>query len=505
VNRKLLDLIPTHYLCPYCGEWHEWPSVMNLGWYDFDKRSHFECYNAPNKCNKGDYSIYFEDDYCYYSTEPQCGRGNLNLSGSIEIDSITQSSDEPIVTFNVPFNPANRVRHSFCSGCMTENICNLLKLTYKGYDDHMEITLGFKFEQSEYDKITKRARRTRKKNESQQSTSNPSEQQQAEQSVKKEIKEDNNMAKTTIWEQLYEHSPKENIDIAKEWVSKYKPTLKWVVPVLAIYSAYRILNSKNSGFDINNIYSEAKKKLGFGLESLKDKEALNQLMVLGGLSATAYAAIKGISSIYGKDTGELGVDDLEEGMEKLDGARKKFGWIQPKTEALLPVAVSVIIVYVMTQKPAWFEAVKEKASALTGNFSSKMNVYLDMAKLFIADKFKLDLENDEEVKKMKSFFFLAAIVGIGVFLYGKKILGDKAAEDGKDTGLKNEKLKAFMSQLLSIMKKLMPTAFSGFATFLITKNVMKDDVIDAEFSEVVDTEEMASEGDVDAEFYCDER
>ena len=169
-------------------------------------------------------------------------------------------------------------------------------------------------------------------------------------------------------------------------------------------------------------------------------------------------------------------------MEKLDGARKKFGWIQPKTEALLPVAVSVIIVYVMTQKPAWFEAVKEKASALTGNFSGKMNVYLDMAKLFIADKFKLDLENDEEVKKMKSFFFLAAIVGIGVFLYGKKILGDKAAEDGKDTGLKNEKLKAFMSQLLSIMKKLMPTAFSGFATFLITKNVMKDDVIDAEFS-----------------------
>ena len=113
------------------------------------------------------------------------------------------------------------------------------------------------------------------------------------------------MAKTTIWEQLYEHSPKENIDIAKEWVSKYKPTLKWVVPVLAIYSAYRILNSKNSGFDVSNIYSEGKKKLGFGLESLKDKEALNQLMVLGGLSATAYAAIKGISSIYGKDTGEI--------------------------------------------------------------------------------------------------------------------------------------------------------------------------------------------------------
>ena len=109
------------------------------------------------------------------------------------------------------------------------------------------------------------------------------------------------MEKTTIWEQLYEHAPKENVEIAKEWAKKYKPTLKWAIPVVSIYAAYRILNSKSSNLTIENIDGECEKKLGFGLDFLKDKNALRELMVLGGLSAGAYAAIKTVSAIYKKD------------------------------------------------------------------------------------------------------------------------------------------------------------------------------------------------------------
>lgn len=294
------------------------------------------------------------------------------------------------------------------------------------------------------------------------------------------------MEKTTIWEQLYEHAPKENVEIAKEWAKKYKPTLKWAIPVVSIYAAYRILNSKSSNLTIENIDGECEKKLGFGLDFLKDKNALRELMVLGGLSAGAYAAIKTVSAIYKKDDeSDLSVEDVEEGMNKLDGAAKKFNWIQPKTEAMLPLATSVIIVYVMTQKPKWFECVKDKANKICGDLSIRATVYLDMAKLFIADKLHIDLNNEEEAQKFKKFVFLAAVVGVGALIYGTKIFGDKAVSDENAKSETDEKLEAFVSQVLSIMEKLLPTAFAGATTFLVTKHVLKakEDVVDVEVNE----------------------
>ena len=449
---------------------------------------------------------------------------NQSIEGKIPISSIIESADKPIVTFEVEFTAANNVGTYECSSCSYGSVCNFVKLGDKGDKRHMTITLGFEFEEDDYNRIVKPSLLARKEKELEEREATlelkETELESREaiirqnETILKQTKnmEDSTMEKTTqttqvtrttIWDQLYKHSPEENVEILKEWVSKYKPTLKWAVPVLSIYAAYRILNSKDSNLTVENIDGECEKKLGFSLDLLKDKKALSELMILGGLSATAYAAIKAVSAIYKKDDEtDVSVEEIEAGMDKLDGVSKKFGWIQPKTEALLPIATSVIIVYVMTQKPKWFEVVKDKASKLSGNLSTRASVYLDMAKLFVADKLHIDLNNEEDAQKFKKFALLGAIVGIGALIYGKKIFGDKAvSEDGEAKNERNEKLEAFISQVLSIMEKLMPTAFAGATTFLATKHILKSkkDVVDVEANEEASPEEAEEKATPEAE------
>ena len=413
------------------------------------------------ECRNNYVKFYFDEDYsCCYKVHIDCFAKNFEHEGKIPIEEIHEVNGYCIIPFPLRSRDCNEEK------CLNERRCPNSKVcTY--YKEKVEII--FKFRDQEYlsalqevDKKSKEERKTEK-----------------EQQVK-ENKEKTTMEKTTIWNQLYEHSPKENVEIAKKWAEKYKDTLKWVIPVVSIYSAYRILNSKKSGLTIDNIDKECQKKLGFKLEALKDKKVLGELMVLGGVSAGAYAAIKAVSAIYNKNTEDkLSVEEIEDGMEKLDGARKKFGWIQPKTEAMLPVAVSVVIVYVMTQKPAWFESIKNKASRIIGDLSCRTSVYLDMAKLFVANKLNVNLDNPEEAEKFKKFALLATIVGIGVILYGRKILGKRANTEGENETKGNEKLEKFITQLLSIMKKMLPSAFAGISTFLITRKVLKaDDVVD---------------------------
>ena len=519
MERKLLELTPKRFLCPYCGEWHDWGNRCELGYYDSIKYpAKFVCPNIPYGCNEGNYRIYFYNDYCYFSTDPICGKANQSMEGKIPISSIIESADKPIVTFEVSFTAKKDVGSYECLNCICRSICNCVKLGDAGDKRHMTITLGFEFDKDDYDRIGKPALLARKEKELEEREATL-ELKEAEldsreaiikqnETILKQIKnmEDSTMektTKTTIWDQLYKHSPEENVGILKEWANKYKPTLKWAVPVLSIYAAYRILNSKDSNLTVENIDGECEKKLGFSLDLLKDKKALSELMVLGGLSAGAYAAIKAVSAIYKKDDEtDVSVEEIEAGMDKLDGVSKKFGFIQPKTEALLPIATSVIIVYVMTQKPKWFEVVKDKASKLGGNLSTRASVYLEMAKLFIADKLHIDLNNEEDAQKFKKFALLGAIVGVGALIYGKKIFGDKAvSEDGEAKNERNEKLEAFISQVLSIMEKLMPTAFAGATTFLVTKHVLKakEDVVDVEANEEASPEEAEEKATPEAE------
>ena len=508
MEQKLLELTPKRFLCPYCGEWHDYGNRCELGYYDSPSyAAKFACPNVPYGCSSY-YRIYFYNDYCYFSTDSICERAQQSMEGKILISSIIESADKPIVTFEVEFTAANNVGTYECSSCSYGSVCNFVKLGDKGDKRHMTITLGFEFDKDDYDRIVKPALLARKEKELEEREATL-ELKEAElerreaiirqnETILKQTKnmEDSTMekttqttqvTKTTIWDQLYKHAPEENVEILKEWVNKYKPTLKWAVPVLSIYAAYRILNSKDSNLTVENIDGECERKLGFSLDLLKDKKALSELMVLGGLSAGAYTAIKAVSAIYKKDDEtDVSVEEIEEGMDKLDGVSKKFRWIQPKTEALLPISISVVIVYVMTQKPKCFEIVKEKASKLGGNLSTRASVYLEMAKLFIADKLNIDLNNEEDAQKFKKFALLGVIVGVGALVYGKKIFGDKAvSEDGEAKNERNEKLEAFISQVLSIMEKLMPTAFAGATTFLVTKHVLKakEDVVDVEANE----------------------
>lgn len=163
MNPKLLELIPKYYLCPYCGEWHEWNLDNELGYYDsIMYRARFNCDESP-EC-KGDYSIYFSDGYLYYATDRICGKANQTMEGKIEISSIVESSDSQ-VTFDVDFTAANEVGRYSCDDCGFRRQCNVCMRGSQGDGRHMKITFGFEFDQSDYKRIVQEEILARKEKE----------------------------------------------------------------------------------------------------------------------------------------------------------------------------------------------------------------------------------------------------------------------------------------------------------------------------------------------------
>ena len=228
MEKEFLNLTPKHFLCPYCGEWHEWTEPHELGYYDSSNcEAAFECSNAPSGCNKGDYRIYFYEGYLYYSTERMCGRANQAMNGRIPISSIVEDPDRPIVTFNVAFTSNSDVGRYECSDCRFKEQCNLVRLGDKGDNCHMTITFGFEFEQSDYNKFSKVAQLARQERENalkgkEQSvqeresalrTRELEQQRQEEQSAQQEIKEDSTMA-NNIFNLNMEFGPNKDENIA---------------------------------------------------------------------------------------------------------------------------------------------------------------------------------------------------------------------------------------------------------------------------------------------------
>ena len=166
MNQKLLSLAPRRFLCPYCGKWHEWNKEHRLEYYDSKAyRAQFECSNAPVGCNEGNYGIYFNDGYCYYSTERMCGRANQSINGKIPISSIIESADKPTVTFEVPFTAKNDIGMYECSDCQYKDDCIYVKLGDEGDKRHMTITFGFEFKQSDYNEFSQVIALARKEKE----------------------------------------------------------------------------------------------------------------------------------------------------------------------------------------------------------------------------------------------------------------------------------------------------------------------------------------------------
>lgn len=186
---------------------------------------------------------------------------------------------------------------------------------------------------------------------------------------------------------------------------------------------------------------------------------------------------------------ELSVEEIEGKMDSVEEAHQKFAWIQPKAEKLMPVAASVLVVYVLTQKPQWYEKVKDKVVAITGDASAKAGVYIEMAKLFIASKLNIDLDDEAQAKKFKTFALLAAIIGLCAFLYGKGVFN---TEEDQSFMEKNPQLKAFIEQAKEIMEKILPTAFSAVTTYMVTKHIIdandEESNLEAEKKNAVDTD-----------------
>ena len=202
------------------------------------------------------------------------------------------------------------------------------------------------------------------------------------------------------------------------------------------------------------------------------------------------------------------MEDVEDGMNRLECISKKFSWLTPKTEKLLPIALSVMTVFVMTQKPWKIEnKFTNKVRALTSDWTFKVHVYSEMVNLFIKDKFNVDLSNEDEQQKLKVFAFLATIVGISIFLYGRKVLGEKAASD-EEAEIENQEnniLSGFVSQVLPIMKKLAPSVFSVIVTAMVSKKLLLaysiDDslIIGESFAGVIPSEDLADAHENEAE------
>lgn len=230
VEKGLLGLTPKRFLCPYCGEWHDWNSYHKLGDY---VQTNFYCPNIPSNSYRGCYIIYFYGDSLNYSTQKICERAKQVMSGEIPIDCIIEHLDKPIVTFSVPFTADSPVGSTTCRTCEYVDHCNCVKLGDEGNNLDMTITFGFEFEQSDYEKFAKagklmcksrelqeREHALKDKEQSLQERESAlrtgeleQQQRQAEQSTQQEIKEDTTMA-NNIFNMNMEFGPNKDENIA---------------------------------------------------------------------------------------------------------------------------------------------------------------------------------------------------------------------------------------------------------------------------------------------------
>ena len=522
MNERLLQLRPKWYLCPYCGQWHEWKDSEKLAYYDGSNDvAVLPCINFKKDMwgNERVLNCSFNEENCWFLLDA------CDSDWIVDIPNIQEEPEKARITLTVNLDIEYVTDTRRCQECR-KNGCIILKLAKeRGDNEEIPIQLGFEFDPEEYAQCSEEGRKYKERQEAtklrgqekQRRESAVEERKKAVQkhetavvaqpknSHNKTLKEETTMAtkakKTTLRAQLYEHSPKENVEIVKGWAVKYKPVLQWAIPVVSIYAAYRILNSQNSNLTVENINGVCEKEVGFGLDCLKDKKALKQLLVLGGLTAGAYGAIKAFSTITDTELSpDISVEEIEGKMSGLEAASKKFAWLQPKTEALLPVAISVIIVFAMTNplKLSKIDKVSKKVQGWTEDLSIKVGVYKEMASLFIQDKFNLDLSSEEGKQKFRKVALLTAIGGILVFLYGKKLLAKKKedSEEGQEEEAQpeNQEMQTFMQQLLEILKKMAPTVFAAVTSVLVSKKLMeaKEDVIEGE-AEVVDEETAPQE------------
>ena len=192
------------------------------------------CASRRDGYNERKMSFHFSDGKCHYRTWPSCRRANLALDGSIPISNIVENLDKPQVTFDVLFTAEDCIGNSACSDCDSRNYnCQLVKLADASDGRHITLKLGFEFEKSDYNQLTRAAQLARKERELQERENAlkskeqsvqeresalrtrelEQQQRQVEQSAQQQIKEDATMA-NNFFNMNMEFGPNKDENIA---------------------------------------------------------------------------------------------------------------------------------------------------------------------------------------------------------------------------------------------------------------------------------------------------
>lgn len=488
MNRKILDLIPTGYFCPCCGKKHRFLTKSRLndfsGLDDVDevpKELFLEC-NDEESCSL----FSFEDGYLKYKFKNRCLQGKTVAEGSIKISEIEEDIDidNSRVMFSVsPVPNYATENHCYnCYKCHDRYLCSFSRAPRLSYDgEHLNIQFGFEFYKDELLSVLEgKEEQEGEKFESEDVINNEQLYQQSQ--VKEPKKGDATMETTTIMKMLYERSPKENFEVIKEFAERYKPTLEWVVPTAAVYGAYRILKSDKFDLTVNNVADMCEEKLGIKLEFLENKTSLKEMMAIGGIVAGTYGVSNVISEFFSDKKENKPKDFLEElegidqQMNKLESISNKFSWMQPKMGDMLPIAFSVIFVYVTLNKPKFEGKIANKISNFTEDFQVKISTYIEFAKMFIADKFDINLSDEEGQRKMRICASLIVFVGIFVLLYGKRVLvrkNNSEKEEEVNKNLISSSVEKFVEQAKAIIKNIAPTVYTTLISLLISKKLLE--------------------------------
>lgn len=504
MEHKLLGLRPTRWKCPFCGELHTWESNASLKYFTGRRKFTMTCPHSSSRSFSGA----FNDEFFTFSFEPNCSTITYDtITGSIPISEIMEHIDQPMVTFPISYcNKRDIAEYSYnCRrDCYYSEKCTAYKHYLNTTDGlHVPFIAGFVFDEGEYLKNSSCGQKKQHASQlaSREATVKAAEiqleqdraaleqrieefsaEESAFQNIKNEfyrMKEENAMSETAItakkglFRQLYEVSPQENVQLIRDFMNKHHSTFAWAVPAITVYAAYNILKHSKCDLTENNISKRFEEMMGFKLEVLDNHEKIKELMAIGLLATGAFAAVKGLSTILGtKEDSELTMTDVEDGMNKLQTASQKFDWILPRLEKLLPIACSVVLVYMTLHKPTFTGPIMSKLQNLCGNATGYIKTYWGLTKEYIGAKLKLNLDDEKDQCKLRFVLLLTAVLGIATFLYGKKVLDAKKGDnsivtnDGKPV---NSSISTFVAQIREILDKIAPTLYTTALTFISAK------------------------------------
>lgn len=146
MRKELLDLVPTEYLCPYCGQWHEWKDEYALKEASYAAR--LFAYDCPNSLLEEIIAkrIFFELDfrkekllYNFYVILHSAFKEDCE----IPIDEIKEDPLEPIVWINLDLSSLEMC--DLDKFCYYYNICPMTKETYK-----RKFVIALKFNEDEF-------------------------------------------------------------------------------------------------------------------------------------------------------------------------------------------------------------------------------------------------------------------------------------------------------------------------------------------------------------------